>query len=484
VKKSRSFYAWYLAFTAIVGIIAFVSGMAVSLNLESEDTLNLAARLVQLVPGVMQIESGKDIPAATDLKPLATFWEVRDKIRRYYVKPIESEDDIALTYGAIRGMLAALEDPYSRFMTPEQYREFQEQTQGEFEGIGAELTQRKGEDGGLSYQPMDEKRLKQALEQVASGQLDVEAALPRVRELFGGTGEVVVMSVLPEGPAADTDLRAGDVILKVNGQSLAGMWLTDVVDMIKGPEGTAVALTLGREGMDEPVELTIVRARVDMPVLEYEMRDGDIGYIWLRSFNRQAYSRLQDAIQDLVDQGMKGLIFDLSANGGGLLPMAVSVSGLFVSGEPVVYVQERGQEPEPYEPRSEALVPPELPIVVLIAPDSASASEIVAGCLQDLGRATIVGHNSFGKSKVQTVVELNDGSAMALTTALYLTPHKRDLSEEDEEGRRGVTPDVRFPEPDPDNPPTSAEWDKWHKEMVKRAHEVVAEKVAATNLEG
>jgi len=184
VKKSRSFYAWYLAFTAIVGIIAFVSGMAVSLNLESEDTLNLAARLVQLVPGVMQIESGKDIPAATDLKPLATFWEVRDKIRRYYVKPIESEDDIALTYGAIRGMLAALEDPYSRFMTPEQYREFQEQTQGEFEGIGAELTQRRGEDGGLSYQPMDEKRLKQALEQVASGQLDVEAALPRVRELF------------------------------------------------------------------------------------------------------------------------------------------------------------------------------------------------------------------------------------------------------------------------------------------------------------
>jgi len=476
VKKNLNLYVWFLLFVAVMMMAAFVAGMAVPWSLRPYGMVSLTGRIAQLTPEVLQVEHAPGSPAATDLQPLALFWDVREKILRNYVKPIK--DDKILTYGAVRGMLAALKDPYSRFMTPEEYKEFRSSTEGQIQGIGAILTQKEVEGAEHPQVPQDEEALRQLVEQIAKGKISVEDAVARLRAFAKGPGpgSVVVVSVIPEGPAAKKDLRAGDIITKVDGHPVTGMWLSDVVEMIKGPAGTTVTLTIQRKGVDKPIEMTITRARVDIPVVQYEMRKGKIGYIWLRTFNKQAYAKLQEAIETLKDQGMKGLIFDLSANSGGLLPMAISVAGAFVSNQPVVYIQERGKEPEPYEAQNSPLVPPDLPVVVIIDGGSASASEIVAGCLQDLGRATLVGYHSFGKSKVQTVVELDDGSALVLTTAVYLTPHKRDIGAEDANGVRGIKPDVQLEEPNMEQPPSP---EKFHEYMIKQAQEVLEKKMMA-----
>jgi carboxyl-terminal processing protease len=445
VKRSRAFYIWLFAFCATMIIVLVVSGVSLGIGLRhgGSGSSTALAGLAQVIPGVLQVTSDSKIPAATDLQPLATFWEVRDKLLRDYVKPVD--DETKLTYGAIRGMLQALNDPYTRFMTPEEYREFHDETEGKFEGIGVSLVPTKQE---------------------ADAQ---------------GPPDVVIMSVMPEGPAAEKGVRAGDIIYKVGGQSARGKTLQEVRDMIKGPTGESVTLTLKREGQADLVEITVVRRPVDIPVVESEMLDGKVGYVRLNTFNRQAELKVREALQSLLDQKMKGLILDLSLNGGGLLPMAVSVAGLFVESQPVVYVQERGQEPQPYECKGRPLVPEGIPMVVLVDHGSASASEIVAGCLQDLGRAKVVGFNSYGKATVQTVCELNDGSALVLTTAHYLTPHKRDISAADAEGKRGLKPDIAFPEPDPKNPPTA---DAWHKQIVSRAQQVVTQQIAAAGQSG
>ncbi|GAG44112.1 unnamed protein product, partial [marine sediment metagenome] len=223
------------------------------------------------------------------------------------------------------------------------------------------------------------------------------------------------------------------------------------------PEGTEVKLTLLRGGHGEPegvvglerqgkfVDLTIVRAAVDIPIIETKILDDDIGYVWLRLFHKQAGSKLQAGLEELLDKHIRGLVLDLSINGGGLLEQAISVCNLFLDKQTVVYVQERNGEPQPYQTMPGTVIPEDLPIVILIDGSSASASEIVAAALQDMGRAKVVGQNSFGKSKVQTVMALNDHSALVLSTALYLTPNKRDLSQEYEDGKRGIKPDVVFP---------------------------------------
>jgi len=170
----------------------------------------------------------------------------------------------SLTYGAVRGMLAALKDPYSRFMTPEEYKEFRSSTEGQIQGIGAILTQKEVEGAEHPQVPQDEEALRQLVEQIAKGKISVEDAVARLRAFAKGPGpgSVVVVSVIPEGPAAKKDLRAGDIITKVDGHPVTGMWLSDVVEMIKGPAGTTVTLTIQRKGVDKPIEMTITRARV------------------------------------------------------------------------------------------------------------------------------------------------------------------------------------------------------------------------------
>jgi carboxyl-terminal processing protease len=414
-------------------VVAFLAGMVAMHELGDEGLLRTVARVVQIIPGVLQIEDSPSIPAATDLRPLQTFWEVRDKVKRSFVYSVD--DDSKLTYGAIRGMLASLDDPWTRFYTPEEYREFQVETEGHFDGIGAVLESREvGE---------------------------------------GGEREVFITSIIPEGPASKVDIRPEDVIVTVDGLPTKGATLQAVVNKIRGKRGTSVKLGLKRQGVDQVIDVDVMRAEIAIPVVEYRMLDNKIGYVWLRSFNKQADTKVRAALEDLKSQGMKGLVFDLSINGGGLLDMAISVSSMFIDRGPVVYVQERGQQPEPLNAlRNGLVVPKDIPVVVLTDHGSASASEITAACLQDNGRALVVGQNTFGKSKVQTVCELNDRSALVLSTAVYLTPKKRDISQEYEEGKRGVKPDKYLPDPDPN---ARIKYDEWHKQQIDQAVKVLEE---------
>jgi carboxyl-terminal processing protease len=413
-------------------LVAFGAGLATMNAVREESILTAVAKIVQLIPGVMQIEEGSSIPAATELRPLQTFWEVRDKVKRSFVYPVD--DDAKLTYGAIRGMLASLDDPWTRFYTPEQYREFQLETDGHFDGIGAVLEAR----------------------QVGSSD----------------EHEVVITALIPEGPASKVDIRAQDVIVSVDGAPTKGLSLDGVVNRIRGKKGTAVKLGLRRQGTDEILQVDVTRAEIQVPVVEHRMLPDKVGYVWLRSFNRQAETKLREALLDLKSQGMRSLVFDLSIDGGGLLDMAVAVGSMFIEQGPIVYVQERGAEAEPLNATGSPVVPRSIPMVVLVDHGSASASEIVAGALQDTGRALVVGQNTFGKSKVQTVAELNDRSALVLSTAVYLTPKKRDISIEFEPGKRGVKPDKAFDEPEPGK---RIKYEEWHEQQIKQAVAVLEE---------
>jgi len=414
---------------AVIALVAFALGMVTMHVVGNEGVLTLVARCVQILPGVMQVEGGQSIPAATDLRPLQTFWEVRDRVKRAFVYPVE--DDAKLTYGAIRGMLSSLEDPWTRFYTPDQYKDFQSETEGHFDGIGAVL---------------------------------------EPKEVGEGETEVVISSLIPEGPASKSDLQPHDVIIGIDGLSVKGMSVDAVVNKIRGPRGTSVKLTVKRPNVDEPIDIELKRAEIIVPVVEHKMLPGDIGWVWLRSFNRQSEAKMREAIEDLKSKGMKAMVFDLSLDGGGLLDVAVTVGSMFIEKGPIVYVQERGSEAIPLNAVGNPIVPKDIPIVVLTDRGSASASEIMAGALQDTGRALVVGQNTFGKSKVQSVMELNDKSALVLSTAVYLTPKKRDISLEYETGKRGVKPDFFFPEPEIG---VKIRYEDWHTTQIDKAVEVL-----------
>ncbi len=433
-RSSFQVRVWVIVLLVILVGGSFVAGIGVRHSAASGPLLSLVGRVAQIVPGV--VAQGNGITVRTDLQPLATFWQVREKILRDFVDPVE--DPVKLTYGAIRGMVAALGDPYSRFMTPKQYKEFKTEASGQFEGIGAYL---------------DERTVGEA-----------------------GEIEVFIVSIIPGGPASETDIRAGDVVLGVDDEPMAGKHVGYVADLIRGPEDTQVTLTLRREGRTESLTVSVSRRQVTMPPPEHKVIDEKIGYVWLHTFNKQAEAQLRAAIDELLAEDIGGLLLDLSDNGGGLLDQAISVTSLFYEDGPVVYVRERGRQLQPLKAFSDqAIVPADMPVVVLVTGGSASASEIVAGALQDLDRATIVGQNTFGKAKVQTLIPLDDGSALALSTAVYLTPNKRDLSKADDDNKRGVKPDIQLPGFDRDGSLTAKQW---HDSMVDRAVEVLEKKLA------
>ncbi len=336
-------------------------------------------------------------------------------------------------------MLAALEDPYSRFLDPEEFREFRTESEGHFDGIGAVLEARTDDTG---------------------------------------TAQVIVSSVFPGGPASKTNMRPLDRIMKVEDRPTKGLSLNEVVRQIRGKRGTVVTLTLARDGVEGTFEVQIERANIDLPTVEQEMLDDKIGYIWLRTFNQTAASKMSEAVEDLLEQGMKGLLLDLSQDPGGILDVAVSVASIFLDGGPVVYVKGRNTEPQPLNANAGTILPQDIPMVVLVDHGSASASEILAGALQERGRADVVGHHTFGKSKVQTIIELRDGSALFLSTAVYLTPEFIDLGIEGEDGKRGVHPKHVFPDPDPD-PEAEFVFDDWHRQQIDRAVQILKAKMGA-----
>ncbi len=325
--------------SVVIAAFFFVVGAVMSAQVLSDgNMLAFSASLAQIIPGVYQGDKDYDIPTVTDLSPIATFWQVREKIKTHFVDPVE--DDKELTYGAIRGMLAALGDPYSRFLDPEEFKDFRTESEGHFDGIGAVLEAQTTENSGHE--------------------------------------RVIISSVIPEGPASTTDLRPGDQIIKVDGKPIKGQTLHQVVRQIRGKRGTPVVLTLVREGREESFDVEIIRAEVDFPTLDYKMLDDKIGYIWLRNFNQLAEKRMGEAVDKLTKQGMEALLLDMSMDPGGILDAAVAVAGFFLDGGPVVYVKGRDREPQPLNASAGTAIPEDMPMLVLVDRGSASASEIVA----------------------------------------------------------------------------------------------------------
>ena len=316
---------------------------------------------------------------------------VQEAFTKILTESVDPPSERALTRGAIKGMVEVLkkhDDPYAFFYTPDGYRSFQELTTGKFSGIGVWLKQ-KGDD-------------------------------------------LEIVSVLPSTPAQEAGLRHGDVITEIDGAEVVDMSSDDAVARIKGPEGTEVSLGVERAGAR--LSFTLTRAEIELPNLISETIDGDLGYIRLFGFARGAGDQVHAEVEDLLADGVRGVVLDLRDNGGGLFQEAVEVASTFIEDGEIVTYRQRQDDDIVYEAEGDAFE--DLPLVVLVNEGTASASEIVAGALQDRERAMIIGTTTYGKGSVQEVVPLTDSSALKLTIAAYFTPNGNDINGE------GIDPDV------------------------------------------
>ncbi|MEW6264392.1 MAG: S41 family peptidase [Thermodesulfobacteriota bacterium] len=319
---------------------------------------------------------------------------VLHEIQKKYVEDTKPEE---LIYGAIRGMLRTL-DPHSAFMTPEEMKDFQVETRGSFSGVGIEIT--------------------------------IKDGLP------------VVVSPIEGSPAHKAGLQVGDQILKIDGASTKDMTLLDVVRRIRGPQGSTVVLTVVHEGEQKPLDVPIVRAVIPLRSVRYEVLEKGYGYIRVTNFQGDTADAVEKALTALQSETppLKGLILDLRSNPGGLLDQSVRTASHFLkSGGLVVYTKGKIEEQNMELKASGGTRARDFPMVVLVNEGSASASEIVAGALQDHKRALVVGAKTFGKGSVQTIIPLPDGSGLRLTTARYYTPLGRSIQ------ATGINPDVLVP---------------------------------------
>lgn len=325
-------------------------------------------------------------------RELDTFSRIIDIVDRQYVDPL---DEHLLIEGAIRGMLSAL-DPHTMYLPPEIYQDFQSDTTGQFGGIGIEIT---------------------------------------VKD-----GVLTVVAPLEDSPAFSAGIRSGDRIVKIDGEPAKQMSLIEAVHRMRGPRGKKVILTVFREGGTQPVDIAVVRDIIKIRSIKSELVESQYGYLRITSFQEKTSEELRKAIRDLEEKSGKklmGIVLDLRDNPGGLLTEAIKVADLFV--EKGVIVSTRGRNRESEERKAADSSPYEAtPMVVLVNRGSASASEIVAGALQDLRRAKILGTTSFGKGTVQTLIEIGDKAALKITIARYYTPKGRSID------GKGIVPDVEI----------------------------------------
>jgi len=350
----------------------------------------VALFLVTLLLGVL-IGKGWDraVLATETYEELKTFTEVLAHVQKHYVEEVKTKD---LVYGAIRGMLATL-DPHSAFMPPDVYKEVQVETKGEFGGVGIQI--------GIK------------------------------------DNRLTVIAPIDGTPAERAGIKAGDFIIKVNEESTKDMNLVDAVQKMRGPKGTKVTLTIQREGAAEPMVFVLTREIIKIESVRSKMLDGNIGYIRVTQFQDLTAKDVSAALRKLREQKMQSLILDLRNNPGGLLTSAVEVSEQFVGpNRLIVYIKTREGRKDDYVSHSKEQQPDDYPVIVLVNEGSASASEIVAGALQDWGRAVLVGVQTFGKGSVQTILPLGDGSGLRLTTAKYYTPKGRSIH------GVGINPDI------------------------------------------
>jgi carboxyl-terminal processing protease len=342
---------------------------------------------------------------APPYKPLDVFAEVLAAVENNYVEAIAEEE---LVYGAVDGLVAKL-DPHSVFMRPDVYRAMHDEAVGEFDGLGLEVS--------------------------------VEA------------GGLVVVSPVADSPAERAGLHPGDKILSIDGDTTRDMTLGEALRRMRGAPGTKVVLEIMREGFQAPLKLTLVRDRVRMQSVEWRPLDAErrLVYVRVKAFQDRTDRAIRKALDDarVAFKGeIEGMVLDLRNNPGGLLQQAVRVADLWLTQGIIVSVEGRSRSNIEIERAREKDTEPGYPIVILVNKGTASASEIVAGALQDHGRAVLLGATTFGKGSVQSIIELEDGSGLKLTVARYFTPKHRSIH------GQGIKPDISVEVPPP--PPPSA----------------------------
>ena len=316
------------------------------------------------------------------------FWEIWNLVKDVYVDQPVSEVD--LYYGALEGLLGSLDDNYSVFFDPELADQFNQDLEGSFFGIGAEI------DSKDDY--------------------------------------IVIVAPLQGSPAEQAGLFPGDKIIAVDGEDTFRMSVTEAVFTIRGEEGTTVVLTIARDGLTETFDVSIVRSQIKIDSVTWEIRDDGIAIVEVYMFNNETTALFQEAVQEILIADVSGIVLDLRNNPGGLLTQAINLAGFWIDGETVVIERVRDRQTEFAASGVAQLAG--IPTVVLVNGGSASGSEILAGALQDYGVATLIGEQTFGKGSVQEYYEFPDSSAVKITVAEWLTPLGRSINE------TGITPDI------------------------------------------
>ena len=311
-------------------------------------------------------------------------------VDKNYVEPVETDK---LLQGAINGMIKSL-DPHSSFMTAEMYKELEVETRGSFGGIGIEIT-----------------LLKDVL---------------------------TVVSPIEDTPAYNAGVKAGDQIIRINGKSTKDITVLDAVKQLRGPKDTKVTITILREGMAKPKDIELIRSIISIKSVKSKVFDDHIGYIRISAFQERTGDDLKKILREIESKAhpLKGIVLDMRNNPGGLLHQSVEVSDAFLKSGSIVSTRGRAKSMESQTAAKDNGDEPTCPMVVLVNEGTASAAEIVSGALQDNGRAVIIGTQTFGKGSVQTIIPLEDGAALKLTTARYYTPKGRSIQAE------GITPDI------------------------------------------
>ncbi len=323
-----------------------------------------------------------------NLDPLYKVWNL---VQTKYIDS-DAIDSQAVVYGAIKGLTHSLGDPYTYFMDPKDSREFNQQLNGDMEGIGAEIT---------------------------------------VKD-----GMVVIVSPLKNSPAEKAGLKPQDIVVKIDGEVLINPTLVEAVQKIRGKKGTVVTLTIAREKEENPIEVKITRDEIKVPSVEWKVMDKSIAYIAINQFGDTTTEEFSKALDDVLAKPKTGLILDLRMNGGGYLDAAVDIISQFVPSGVATTIEYRDKEDNETKYVTGSPRDASIPIVVLINKGSASASEIVAGALKDQKRAYLIGEKSFGKGSVQELEPLSDGSSLRVTTAKWYTPNHVNID------HNGITPDL------------------------------------------
>ncbi|MEN6319133.1 MAG: S41 family peptidase [Syntrophaceae bacterium] len=360
-------------------------------NILNTKVLSILCFLTLLI--LLGLQGDSNVSAALDrsiYKNLKTFTEVLDMVQKNYVEEIESKK---LIEGAINGIMKSL-DPHSTYMTADMYKELEVETRGSFGGIGIEITIKK----------------------------DI----------------LTVVSPIEDTPAFNAGIKAGDHIIQIDGKSTKDITIMEAVKILRGPKDTKVTITIMRENMTKPKDYVIIRDTIKIKSVKSKLYDDNIGYIRVSSFQERTADDLKKAIKDLNAKitSPKGLILDLRNNPGGLLNQAVGVADVFLKSGVIVSTKGRTKNMESKSVAKDDGNEPTCPIVILANEGTASAAEIVSGALQDNGRAIVIGTQTFGKGSVQTVIPLENGSALKLTTAKYYTPNGRSIQAE------GIKPDI------------------------------------------